>query len=77
MHRSQRAKAQPAYGTPCPKCGQVMYEGQPLDWGHIVAIALGGTDDINNKQWEHARCNRSSGATLGNQLRGNRASRDW
>jgi hypothetical protein len=77
-HRKHRKTLLPyAYGMVCPKCGQIMFEGQKLQCDHITPIVLGGTDDISNKQMVHAYCNLSAGATLGNQLRGNRASRDW
>ena len=77
-HRKARKALLPyAYGNPCPKCGLLMLYGQALDCDDIVPLVLGGTHDISNKQMTHSRCNRSAGATLGNQLRGNRASRDW
>ena len=77
-HRKHRKTLLPyAYGMPCPLCGQIMQEWQPLDCDDIVPIVLGGTHDISNKRMTHSRCNRSAGATLGNQLRGWRASRDW
>lgn len=65
-----------AYGTACPLCGMTMYEDQPLDLDHSVPVALGGGATPGDRI-AHASCNRSAGATLGNQLRGNRASRDW
>jgi hypothetical protein len=77
-HRNARKKLLPhAYDTPCPLCGHIMYEGQALDCDDIVPIVMGGTHDINNKRITHASCNRSAGATLGNQLRAKHASRDW
>lgn len=64
-----------AYGTYCPLCGQVMVQGQALDLDHSTPVVLGG--DGAGDRIAHASCNRSAGATLGNQLRGRRASRDW
>ena len=62
-HKSiRRALAPAAYGRPCPRCGLPMLPGQPLDLGH--------TDDRAGYQgMEHARCNRSAGAKLGNERR--------
>lgn len=75
-HRKARKALLPyAIGTPCPLCGQVMHEWQALDLDHAVPLVLGGSEV--GDRITHARCNRSTGATLGNRLRGNRASRDW
>jgi hypothetical protein len=65
-----------AYGTACPLCGLTMYEDEALDLDHSTPVALGGGAQPGDRI-AHASCNRSAGATLGNQLRGNRASRDW
>jgi hypothetical protein len=53
-------------GDPCWRCGEPMYKSQELDRGHIIDRALGGTD--GPAALEHAACNRSAGARLGNQL---------
>lgn len=74
---AQRKRLLPyAYGTTCPLCGHTMYEDQPLDLDHSVPVVLGGGANPGDRM-AHSSCNRSAGATLGNQLRGNRASRDW
>ena len=65
-----------AYGLTCPLCGLTMYEGQALDLDHSTPVVLGGGVEPGDRM-AHASCNRSAGATLGNQLRGSRASRDW
>ena len=65
-----------AYGSACPLCGLTMYEDQALDLDHSTPVVLGGGAQPGDRM-AHASCNRSAGATLGNQLRGNRASRDW
>jgi hypothetical protein len=54
-------------GDPCWRCGRPMHLWQGLDRGHIVSRALGGTD--GPAALEHATCNRSAGAALGNRLR--------
>ena len=75
-HRKARKALLPyAYGTLCPLCGQVMQEWQQLDLDHATPLVLGG-GEVGDRI-THARCNRSVGATLGNQLRGGRGSRDW
>lgn len=51
----RRALLPAAYGQDCPKCGEVMMPGQPLDLGH--------TDDRTGYTgMEHATCNRKAGA---------------
>lgn len=53
-------------GDPCWRCGQPMYKSQKLDRGHLIDRVLGGTH--GPAVLEHAACNRSAGAKLGNQL---------
>ncbi|GAB3429872.1 hypothetical protein [Actinophytocola sediminis] len=64
-HQQLRAELLPwAYGRPCPRCGDLMHEGQELDLGH---------DDEDRAEYqgmEHATCNRSAGAAKGNRQRG-------
>jgi hypothetical protein len=55
-----------APGSPCPRCGQPMWPGlQALDLGHVE-----GSGKRLYEGLQHAKCNRSSGAKYGNQLRG-------
>lgn len=74
-YRRQRAALAPWEGQPCPRCGQPMLEGQRIDAGHSVDRVLGGAGSA--LRWEHARCNRSAGASLGNRLRVGRTPRRW
>ena len=68
VHRTDkdRLKTLLRGGEPCWRCGQPMYKWQELDRDHIVDRALGGTQ--GPAVLAHASCNRSAGATLGNQL---------
>lgn len=75
-HRKARKALLPyAIGTLCPLCGQVMEDWQALDLDHATPLVLGG-GEVGDRI-THATCNRSLGATLGNRMRGNHASRDW
>jgi hypothetical protein len=81
-HRRQRRILIPrALGTWCPvgglKCDGLMTDPTRMDIGHILAVVLGGTDDIQNKRVECSTCNRGAGGVLGNRLKSRRASRDW
>ncbi len=63
-------------GQPCPRCGYPMLPGQRLDTGHVIDKVMGGAN--LGLRWEHARCGRSAGATVGNGLRqAPRRSRAW
>ena len=74
-----------ALGTYCPcgmdgcthtRCDGLMNDPARMDLDHSVPVVLGGGAQPGDRII-CSHCNRSSGATLGNQLRGNRASRDW
>lgn len=71
--RRIRAQLQrnPPSGDPCPRCGNPMtldqWQRGQLDTGHVVDRALGGAN--MGLRWEHSRCGRSAGATMGNQRR--------
>jgi hypothetical protein len=45
---------------PCPRCGEPILPGQPLDYGHTVARAL--VPGSRADRVEHAHCNRSAQA---------------
>lgn len=49
--------------------GQRIENPAAFDAGHIVALIEGGSHALDNLQAEHARCNRSAGAHLGNARR--------
>jgi len=54
----------------CPRCGRPMYRWQQLDlgdWPSRIICAMRGITP--RKRLEHAHCNRSAGAQLGNALR--------
>lgn len=73
-HQSARRDALRHFkdGDPCARCHQPMHPDQPLDLDH--------TDDRTAYTGlAHRSCNRSAGATLGNQNRKptNRHSRSW
>ena len=67
-HEAARARAVPAaYGSPCPRCGELMLQGQALDYGHRVARSVDPSsraDRVEHARFLilHARCNRSVGA---------------
>lgn len=79
-HPQQRAAWQAHFdsgGTwTCRHCHRTITSHTPWDLGHGRALALGGNGD--DSEPEHAHCNRSKGAQLGNRLRQRpRASQTW
>lgn len=75
-HQKRRAAMPPPAGQRCPCTGCAKHRGRPcttLLWphnseaDHVLARALGGA--AGALRWMCAPCNRSRGATLGNQLR--------
>ena len=64
----KRLKATLRDGEPCWRCGQPMYKTQALERDHIIDRVHGGAN--GPAVLAHASCNRSAGATMGNQLRG-------
>ncbi|WP_314711974.1 HNH endonuclease signature motif containing protein [Propionibacterium acidifaciens] len=66
-HRTTIARNQP----PCAICGQPIDYTLPHDnpmayvVDHIIPIAAGGPDTIDNKQPAHRDCNRQKGDTIG------------
>jgi len=76
-HQKRRAQMTPPQGQPCPCTGCAKHPGRPClrpmwphnsEADHITPRALGGS--TGPMRWMCRTCNRSRGATLGNQLRG-------
>ncbi|PSB57434.1 group II intron reverse transcriptase [Chamaesiphon polymorphus] len=42
----------------CPICGEPLINGEELDTHHIIPVAQGGLDDLENLQHLHAACHR-------------------
>lgn len=68
-HQRLRAALLPqAYGTACPRCGQLMLQGQDLDLDHDqLPRALGGR--AGQGRMAHRSCNRRAGSLLGAAMR--------
>lgn len=52
----------------CPRCLRIIQPGEAWDLGHVHDLALGG-HPAGRMLPEHASCNRSAGARLGNVTR--------
>lgn len=42
----------------CPSCGEPLFNGEEIDIHHIVPVAEGGTDDMENLQHLHTACHK-------------------
>ena len=42
----------------CPLCGEPLFNGEELDIHHIVPVAEGGTDDMENLKHLHSSCHK-------------------
>lgn len=42
----------------CPECGEPLFNGEEIDTHHIVPVAEGGTNDIENLQHLHVPCHK-------------------
>jgi RNA-directed DNA polymerase len=40
----------------CPECGESLLNGEEIETHHIVPVAEGGTDDVENLQHLHSSC---------------------
>jgi len=61
-HATLRATLLPhAYGTPCPRCGDLMIPGQALDLGHPIGRGRAADPTSRADHIEHADCNRGAG----------------
>jgi hypothetical protein len=84
QYRRNRARLKAMRILECARCGglidyegarYVEYQGKrtenpwAFDAGHIVDVALGGSNDITNLQPEHVRCSRKAGSLLGHARR--------
>lgn len=75
-HQAMRDLLLPqAWGTPCPRCGEVMLETDDLDLGHSVDLAV--DPQAVGDRIEHASCNRAAGGELKARLSRFRPSRVW
>ncbi|MEL7038968.1 MAG: HNH endonuclease [Cyanobacteria bacterium J06592_8] len=43
----------------CPICGEKLHNGEALETHHIIALAKGGTEDIDNLQHLHKICHKA------------------
>ena len=73
--RIREALLPQAWGTPCPRCGETMFETDDLDLGHSVDLAV--DPHAVGDRIEHASCNRAAGAELKARLSRFRPSRVW
>jgi RNA-directed DNA polymerase len=42
----------------CPTCGEALFNGEKIETHHIVPVAQGGLDDLNNLQHLHTPCHK-------------------
>ncbi len=42
----------------CPECGEPLFNGEEIETHHIVPVAEGGTDDLENLQHLHVPCHK-------------------
>jgi RNA-directed DNA polymerase len=42
----------------CPECGEPLFNGEEIETHHIVPVAEGGTDDVENLQHLHKPCHK-------------------
>lgn len=45
-------------GWKCPECGEPLFNGEEIETHHIVPVAGGGTDDMENLQHLHVPCHK-------------------
>lgn len=68
--RKVQRKMRPVIAATLPaqcvnNCGRTVTPDQTWDIGHIVDVALGGSDEPSNLGPAHIRCNRSDGGKAG------------
>jgi len=54
--------------APCIRCGWTVTPEMTWHLGHIVDVALGGTDSPHNVGPEHKSCNERAGGRLGAKI---------
>ncbi|MEG4073270.1 group II intron reverse transcriptase/maturase [Microcoleus sp. Pol14D5] len=42
----------------CPECGELLFNGEEIETHHIVSVAEGGTDDMENLLHLHSSCHK-------------------
>ncbi len=42
----------------CPECGEPLFDGEEIETHHIVPVAEGGTEDVENLQHLHVPCHK-------------------
>jgi len=83
VHQQRRAELLPdAYGTPCPRCGELMLRGQALDLGHSTDLVVDSQavgDRIEHADYRDCPVggNRAAGGKLGKRRQRFRPSRTW
>ncbi len=45
-------------GWKCPECGEPLFDGEEIETHHIMPVAEGGTDDVENLQHLHVPCHK-------------------
>jgi RNA-directed DNA polymerase len=53
----------------CPKCGEPLFKGEEIETHHIVPVAEGGTDDVENLQHLHRACHKQAHKTQVKRLK--------
>jgi RNA-directed DNA polymerase len=56
LMKNEKAKLLALQKGQCPRCGLYFQEGDILETDHIIPLALGGRNDINNKWVYHRHC---------------------
>jgi RNA-directed DNA polymerase len=53
----------------CSKCGEPLFNGEEIETHHIVPVAEGGTDDVENLQHLHKPCHKQAHKTQVKRLK--------
>lgn len=60
--RRERVALFEAHDGTCHICGGKIQPGQAWDWSHVIALAAGGDDTVENSAPAHAKCHRGKGS---------------